>query len=55
MRVCAEAIPPGKNRPAVPTSGYRRRFPAADLSLIGPPNVSNPTRRPIGRGYAAVR
>ena len=36
MKVCAEVIPAGMKWPAVPTHGYRRRPPAADLLDIGP-------------------
>jgi hypothetical protein len=35
LKVCAEAIAPGPKRPAVPTSGYCGRPPAANLSFIG--------------------
>ena len=53
MKVCAEAVPAGAKPPAVPTNGYHRQPPAADLPFIGPRRAYLPARRTVGRGKAA--
>ena len=53
LKVCAATVPAPAKRPAVPTSGYRRRPRSADFSLIAPASHVVPARRAVGRGYAA--
>ena len=51
LTVCAARVSAGEKRPAVPTSGYRRRPPAADLPSIAP---AAPVASPAASSAAAT-
>jgi hypothetical protein len=49
-----DAIPAGRKRPVIPTSGCRRRSPVADFVLPGRHRARRPACRAVRRSKAAV-